>query len=201
MTTLLRSIPLIALAVLALTLAACQPGDESDESVASVPTASATASPVASASPTDDDDDDDDADDDDGDDADEGEQTSVFDLETGDCFGAAAGEVEGEEVETVTVVDCDSPHVFEVFGVFDHEADDDEPYPGDDGLLEYADGECQPLFEDYVGIDYQSSIYWITSVTPSQETWDDGDDREIVCALKLGEEAEETTGSAEGTGQ
>jgi hypothetical protein len=53
---------------------------------------------------------------------------------------------------------------------------------------------------DYVAIDYQSSIYWITSVTPSAQTWEDGD-RQIVCALKLGEEGEEMTGSAEGTGR
>jgi len=51
-----------------------------------------------------------------------------------------------------------------------------------------------------VAIDYQSSIYWITSVTPSAQTWEDGD-RQIVCALKLGEEGEEMTGSAEGTGR
>lgn len=135
---------------------------------------------------TDDDDDDDEA----------GEETSVFELDTGDCFSADA-----DVVETVTVVDCEDTHTYEVFGVFDHEADDDEPYPGDDAILEYADTRCQPLFEDYVAADYQTSIYWITSVTPSAETWDDGDDREIVCALKLGEEGEATTGSAEGTGE
>ena len=135
-------------------------------------------------------------DDDDDDDDDVGEETSVFELETGDCFSADA-----DVVETVTVVDCEDTHTYEVFGVFDHEADDDEPYPGDDAILEYADTRCQPLFEDYVATDYQTSIYWITSVTPSAETWDDSDDREIVCALKLGEEGEETTGSAEGTGE
>ena len=51
---------------------------------------------------------------------------------------------------------------------------------------------------DYVAIDYQLSIYGITSVTPSAQTWEDCD-RQIVCALKLGEEGEEMTGSAEGT--
>ena len=56
------------------------------------------------------------------------------------------------------------------------------------------------LSRDYVAMDYQSSIYWITSVTRSAQTWEDGD-RQIVCALKLGEEGEEMTGSAEGTGR
>ncbi len=177
-----------------LVLAACQSASE-DSTVTPTPSVSAaeraTASATeATASPDDDDDDDDDG----GDDI--GEETSVFELETGDCFSADA-----DVVESVTVVDCEDPHTYEVFGVFDHEADDDEPYPGDDAILEYADTRCQPLFEDYVAADYQTSIYWITSVTPSTETWDEGDDREIVCALKLGEEGEETTGSAEGTGE
>jgi hypothetical protein len=182
------------LALVVLVLVACQ--STSDESTAT-PTPSmfvaATTAPTAEAAASPDDDDDDD---DDGGDDDLGEETSVFELETGDCFSADA-----DVVETVTVVDCDDAHTYEVFGVFDHEADDDDPYPGDDVILEYADTRCQPLFEDYVAADYQTSIYWITSVTPSAETWDDGDDREIVCALKLGEEGEETTGSAEGTGE
>ena len=107
----------------------------------------------------------------------------------------------GDPVATVTVIDCEDAHIYEVFAVFDHEADDAQAYPGDDAILEYADSRCQPLFEDYVRTDYQTSIYWITSVTPSEETWDHGDDREIVCTLKLGEAGDETTGSAEGTGE
>jgi hypothetical protein len=149
---------------------------------------SATAAATAAASPTDADGDDDGG-------AAQGEETSVFDLEVGDCFSAT-----GDQVETVDVVDCEQAHIYEVFAVFDHEAGDDEPYPGDDALLEYADSECQPHFEEYVAADYETSIYWITSVTPSADTWGDGD-REIVCTLKLGEEGEETTGSAEGSGE
>jgi hypothetical protein len=172
------------LALVVLVMAACQ---SSNEDPTATPTPSVSAADRSAAPSTDDDDDDDD---------DIGEETSVFELETGDCFSADA-----DVVETVTVVDCAETHTYEVFGVFDHEGDDDEPYPGDEAILEYADSRCQPLFEDYVAADYQSSIYWITSVTPSAETWDDDDDREIVCALKLGEEGDEMTGSAEGTGQ
>lgn len=172
----------IGLVVVTLVLAACQSGTVDLES----PTPPATTGESASASPSGDGDGDDGG----------GEETSVFDLERGDCFSAT-----GDQVETVTVVDCGQPHLYEVFGVFDHEAGDDDPYPGDDEILKYADDECQPLFEAFVGSDYQSSIYWITSVTPSDETWNEADDREIVCALKLGETATETTGSAEGTAE
>jgi hypothetical protein len=60
----------------------------------------------------------------------------------GDCFSAS-----GEQVETVTVVDCEQAHIYEVFAIFDHEVGADQPYPGDDELLKYADTACQPLFE------------------------------------------------------
>ena len=189
-TGLRRSTLAVGLLVVALLIVACDPATE-DPTPASRITSPTAASASASPSATPDGDDDSD---DDGDDV--GEETSVFELDEQDCFDAA-----GSEVETVTVVACESPHTYEVFAIFDHEADDDDPYPGDEAILEYADSRCQPLFEDYVGIDYESSIYWITSVTPSDETWESGDDREIVCALKLGEEGDETSGSAEGTGQ
>lgn len=125
-----------------------------------------------------------------------GEETSVFDLEAGDCFS-----VDSDQFDTVVVVDCEQPHEYEAFHVFDHEAGPDDPYPGDDALFEFADTECQPPFEEYVGHDYQTSIWFITSITPSEDTWADGD-REIVCTLNQQDEDDEpitVTGSAEGS--
>jgi hypothetical protein len=179
-----RSMPIAGVAMATLVLVGCDAAEATPTPAASVLPASSTASATGSASssvfaePGD------------------GEEVSAFDLANGDCFDAS-----GDEVDTVTVVDCESPHTYEVFAVFDHEAGTDAPYPGDDALLEYADSACQPYFEDYVGIAYDDSEYWITSVTPSQETWEGSGDREIVCALKLGEAAQETTGSAEGSGR
>ena len=128
----------------------------------------------------------------------EGEDVSVFDLEIGDCFRA-----DGDQVESVTVVACDQPHVYEAFGIVDHEAGDDEPYPGDEAIVEYADTECQAGFEAFVGLDYESSIWYITSVTPSEETWSQGD-REIICTLNQQDdvgEPIEVSGSAEGSAE
>jgi hypothetical protein len=180
-----RSWLIVGLALVALVLVAC---DGTDSTATASPSALATDSaPIgpsgsapasAPADPA------------------EGEEASVFDLENGDCFDAS-----GDQVETVTIVDCELAHTYEVFAILNHEAGSDAPYPGDEAILAYADTACQPYFADYVGIDYPSSDYWITSVTPSRETWEGADDREIVCALKLGEEGEETTGSAQGTGR
>ena len=182
-----RFLPMAGILLATVLLVACDASDSSptaSPSIAVAPSESVGASAPVAASAS--------ADVGQGD----GTETSAFDLETGDCFDAG-----GDEVDTVTVIECELPHTYEAFAIFDHEAAIDAPYPGDEVLLEYADSACQPYFEEYVGIAYPDSQYWITSVTPSRQTWEEGDDREIVCALKLGEEAEETTGSAEGTGQ
>ena len=125
-------------------------------------------------------------------------ETSVFDLEVGHCFS-----VESDELETVVVVDCQEPHEYEVFSVLDHEAGPDAAFPGDQALLEYADAACQPPFEAFVGHDYQTSIWFITALSPSEQTWADGD-REIVCTLDQQDANAEpitVTGSAEGAAE
>jgi hypothetical protein len=124
----------------------------------------------------------------------EGVETSVFDLRPGDCF--SSGET---AIVSVSVVDCDQPHVYEAFAVFDHEAGPDDEYPGDQAIGEDANSACRPPFEEYVGIAYEDSIWYITSIPPSEETWAEGD-REIVCTL-TNEQETEVTGSAEGSGE
>ena len=125
-----------------------------------------------------------------------GAETSVFELEVGDCFSA-----ESDELGSVIVVDCEQPHEYEAFFVFDHETGADGGFPGDRELLEYADAACQPPFEDFVGHDYQTSIWFITPLSPSEATWADGD-REIVCTLNQQDDHREpitVSGSAEGS--
>lgn len=122
----------------------------------------------------------------------QGEEVSVFDLEEGDCFSAG-----GEQVENVIVVDCEEPHIFEVYAVLEHEAADDEEYPGGEEIQAYADEECEGRFEDFIGTDYESSQWFITSISPTQETWAGGD-REVLCTVNL-EDRSEVTSSAEGS--
>ncbi len=127
-----------------------------------------------------------------------GQVTSVFDIGLGDCFNA-----DSDQVASVVLVDCSQPHAYEAFHVFDHEAGPDAPYPGDQAMLDDADSLCRPPFEDFVGIDYEASIWFITSVTPSAETWAEGD-REIICTLDQQDQdgvAIEVTGSAEGAAE
>jgi hypothetical protein len=176
-----RTLLSVTILLVALLAAACTSGDDPEPSTsaaASQSVSSEAALPSAAASEA----------------GGDGEETSVFDLEVGDCFSESE-----EQLETVTVVDCETAHVYEVYHVFDHEAGGDEEYPGDEEILEYADTECQVPFEDFIGLSYEESQWFITSVTPSQETWDTGD-REIVCTVNL-EDGSEVTGSAEGSAE
>ena len=87
--------------------------------------------------------------------------------------------------------------------MLDHEAGEADPYPGDDAMLEYANTACQPPFQEFVGIEYEASIWYIRSVLPSEETWAEGD-RELVCTVHQQDADSEpiaVTGSAEGSGE
>lgn len=177
------------LLVVALALAGCQsatedptPTDAPSSAASAEPSTAASEAPATPSAETG---------------SDEGVETSVFDLEVGFCFST-----DSDQLETVIVVDCEQPHEHEVFALVNHPAGDAEEYPGDDAVVEYADTECRSPFEEYVDRDYETSIWYITSLTPSAETWTEGD-REVVCTLNQQDADEEpitVTGSAEGSG-
>ncbi len=172
------------LLIVAVVLAGCQDATEDPTPSGASPSAtSIESSAPASVSPT----------------ASTGaEATSVFDLEAGDCFS-----VESDELTTVVVVDCEESHEYEAFAVLDHEAGEADPFPGDDAMLEYANTACQPPFQEFVGIEYEASIWYIRSVLPSEETWAEGD-RELVCTVHQQDADSEpiaVTGSAEGSNE
>lgn len=124
----------------------------------------------------------------------EGRLTSAFDLEVGDCFNTE----QLSSVDEVAVVDCASPHVYEVFGLAEYDAAPGDAFPGDEDLNRAANDACRPAFEDYVGVAYDESEDWYaTFINPSEETWAEGD-REILCVLHTRDETE-ITGSAEGS--
>jgi hypothetical protein len=176
-----RSFVRAGLLVVAVVLAGCQEATEDPTPSGASPSA-ARVEPSATdfASPT----------------ASTAEATSVFDLEVGDCFS-----VESDELTTVVVVDCEQSHEYEAFALLDHEAGEADPYQGDDALLEYGNTACQSPFQAYVGSEYEASIWYITSVLPSEETWIAGD-REFVCTVYQQDADSEpiaVTGSAQGS--
>ena len=120
-------------------------------------------------------------------------QQSVFDLAVGDCFDDP--DTSGQ-IGSVQSVGCDQPHDNEVFALITHPGTGD--YPGEDEITSFGSQQCQgAAFVNYVGSDYPSSRYFVTTLYPTAESWADGD-REIVCALFVPDET--LTGSARGAG-
>jgi hypothetical protein len=127
--------------------------------------------------------------------AEEGD-VGVFSLREGDCFDDP-DELEGDEaprVESVAAVPCDQPHDNEVYHLGELP---DGDFPGQQEIVQMAFDECLDPFEDFVGVPYEESELEIFPLTPSQDTWEDEDDREVVCAAYLPDE--QLTGSVRGS--
>lgn len=101
----------------------------------------------------------------------------VFSLAVGDCFDDPEA---GTQVSSVPLIDCSEPHDNQVFAVFDLP---DGPFPGDAAVQETADLGCMERFESYVGTQYAVSALFLSSLSPTQGSWNDRDDREVICFL------------------
>jgi hypothetical protein len=118
--------------------------------------------------------------------------TPANDFEAGECTNDSLTGSIGE-IETV---DCDGEHTAEAFAQFDIDGDD---FPGADEVSSQATEGCQgDRFADYVGLDYPSSIYLVSTITPTEETWDN-DDRTVICVISGTTDGSTLDGSAEGT--
>lgn len=103
---------------------------------------------------------------------------SVFELQVGDCISTPSG-------STVTGVPCSQPHDFEVYALFDIPGGADAAYPGDATVTDTADTGCQgDRFTSYIGEPYSSSEIYATSLSPSEATWTQQGDREVVCLAR-----------------
>lgn len=119
--------------------------------------------------------------------------TGVMDLEVGDCFDASA--LEGaDEVSTVDTVDCSEEHTGEVFGSLEHA--ESETAPALQDLFDEADEHCYYEFQSFVGVPYEESAHEYYVVSPTQESWENADDRTSLCLLV----SEPVSGSLENSG-
>ena len=115
-----------------------------------------------------------------------------MDLDIGDCFT----EIEDENsVETVPLIDCNAPHLYEVYAEGNIT---DSTLPVGDAMTEWGTNICVDPFEDYVGIDYYTSTaYSITYLNPTAGSWANGD-RTISCLI-TSMDGSELVGSAKDT--
>ena len=104
-----------------------------------------------------------------------GGNLSVTDLQVGDCFTTDGA----TEISDVDGVPCDEPHTYEVFAVRDHGG----PLPLTDASYQSAfETLCLADFESYVEADWETSAIYADMITPSEESYGDGD-REYICFL------------------
>lgn len=106
-----------------------------------------------------------------------GGDKSVFDLAVGDCFDDDPDA--GDAVSSVATVDCGKPHDNEIY--FEYSMTD-AAFPGREATTQSAAERCIAEFEGFVGLSYPESDLDIFPITPTLESWGEGD-RVVFCAL------------------
>ena len=117
---------------------------------------------------------------------------SAFKIQVGDCTNAELK----EQTTSVKLVPCTEPHTHEAYFAVEHE---DGPYPGSTALETYAEQQCVGAFPAYVGVEVAESSLYFTYLYPSVSTWNDKQDRQVVCFV-VSRDAP-LTGSVKGTAQ
>ena len=115
-------------------------------------------------------------------------------LREGDCFELV--DPQTPSVDIVRALPCASEHVYEVFFVGDMP---DGAFPGDAAVSTFANDNCLPAFEAYVGLAFEDSVWYGTPIGPNEGTWAGGD-RRVACLLHNAEESA-VSGSARGSEQ
>ncbi len=124
------------------------------------------------------------------------ETKSAQDLEVGDCFTDMGTETDddGATVNTVDVVDCSAPHLYEVYKNGDIEADS---FPTGDAMDEKTADVCYDAYADYVGTSLDESSLTATALTPTSSSWTLGD-RTVSCII-TSQDGSDLTSSAKGS--
>lgn len=110
-----------------------------------------------------------------------GGDLDVMTLQPGDCFDDPGNDE--EVVFQLEAVPCSEPHDNEVFAVESIAGVFDSDYPGRQALEEHAYAVCSgPVFDSYVGTPYLDSVLDVFTLTPTDDSWSEGD-RDVVCVL------------------
>jgi hypothetical protein len=101
--------------------------------------------------------------------------SSVATVETGTCLNTS--DLQGQ-IEEFNELDCTEEHDAQVVGKFELE---DGDFPGDETITAEAEEQCAATFEEYVGISYDESSLSLNFIGPTEQTWDQASDREVIC--------------------
>ncbi len=101
-----------------------------------------------------------------------GEIISEFSLVDGDCFNRFESLRAGRRFTVTSRIDCNEPHLAEVFYTFEVEAEHPAVYPGTDAVRNYALRACYDQFEAFVGQIYELSMYEIDVFIPTRTNFE-----------------------------
>jgi len=96
----------------------------------------------------------------------------------GDCVDLPDGT---GPTSSFTPVACNEEHDGQIAAIFD--LDLGEEWPGASEVLIGAETGCVARFEDFVGVSYEQSIFFLQSFTPTEDSWANFDDRSVLCVL------------------
>jgi hypothetical protein len=117
----------------------------------------------------------------------------AFEVRVGDCFNDEA--FENTEISEIPAVPCSEPHDNEVYAAFDITGE----WPGDERVEQLAYEGCLERFAGAVGRSYEESVIDYTTIYPTEGSWNQRDDREVLC-VGYHMEAEKLNGSIRGSG-
>ncbi|TWX34545.1 hypothetical protein ES689_14615 [Frigoribacterium sp. ACAM 257] len=120
---------------------------------------------------------------------------SAFDLAVGDCFALGEGDATGSgEIDGVELQSCNDQHDNEAYLVFDATQ---ASWPGERALWDLADEGCSTGFEAFVGIPWDESVADYAYLTPTEQSWSEGD-HDVLCYAWI--EGDTSPGTLEGYG-
>ena len=102
---------------------------------------------------------------------------AISDLHVGDCFNPK--DIDAEQADEVDAKRCDESHQFEMMFAGNMA---EGAYPTDGEFEDYVGSVCLPAFDEYVGMQYESSRLEVFWYFPPEDGWKDGD-RMIQCAI------------------
>ena len=95
---------------------------------------------------------------------------NTFTADPGQCL---------EEAEVGRPISCDGDHRAEVYYTFNLTAGD---FPGDDAVRDESSSRCSSQLTAYLGGE-DTDGYSVDALVPSEDSWNDSDDTEVLCLL------------------
>lgn len=103
-------------------------------------------------------------------------EVDIAALKVGDCTLSSSSGL----VSDASVVPCSEPHAEEVFFEFELKKGD---FPGNEAIAAEVEAKCDPAFAEFIGIAWEESALQMSTIQPTEQTWDEYDDRVVQCIV------------------